>query len=501
MSCIPINMRVLMVFCALTAVNGFAWLLFDPAVAQLKRDFHPVVGDAQVDLLSSWQPIAYICSSAFVMWALMQKEGMQRVMRVGAFLELIGAVLKAAALATPHNNAGLALLNIGQIFSGTVAPIAIGTPAHLSAVWFPDHQRTRATGAAVLFNNVGNAVAYILVPALADRVGYAAVLITELLAATAVAVATMLFVPEQPKRRTAHNAEGNFVPVNIGLELKQLITNRNMLILCVVYAWSSGGYVAWTSLFDDLLSGRWSDTFIGFMTFSSTVAYVVGGAVTAYLVDSRWHPKMKEVLMGSCFAGMLGALLLTLSVPSAFDHANGGLVLDFGDAWIFLMGTLSGLFNGCAAPVFYELAAELTFPVSEGISGNVLSLAENVGSLALYQIVFHFATPKTMNIVYTAGMLITVGLLALVRAKYLRTEGCLLADYGDPREIDNFETASNFDTFGPPVNGGVSSDGTRHENGHGNGHSNGNGNVNGRGYLEPSPASSQKFAALLASSI
>lgn len=438
----PPKIAVLIAFCWLSAVNGFAWLMFDPAADDLQVEYSPVIKKPQLALLSSWQPIMYIATAAFATWALTREEGLRTVMRVGALLELAGACLKSFSWLSPHTASGLVLLNVGQVLSGCVAPIAIGTPAHLSAVWFPDHQRTRATGAAVLSNNVGNAVAYLAVPALAGRFGYAAVLVSELLAAAVCVVGAFYFVPLQPKRRHALTESDDKKPkVDVVAEVRELFSVPSMVILCVVYAWSSGGYVAWTSLFDDLLDGRWSDEFIGGLTFGSTATYVVGGALTAALVDSRWHPNMREVLLGSCIGGTVTALLWTLSVPSAFA-SHGRLVLNWGDEWIFFIGALSGFFNGCAAPVFYELAAELTYPVSEGVSGNVLSLAENVGALALYQLVFNFATPQTMNIAFTAGMVVCVGLLIPVKARYRRSVGHLVDEFGQPDEIATFETES-----------------------------------------------------------
>ena len=68
---------VLALFCALSSVNGFSWLMFDPAKSQLEAAFTPHFSTTQLTLLSSWQPIMYMLAAPFTTAALVKPDGLR----------------------------------------------------------------------------------------------------------------------------------------------------------------------------------------------------------------------------------------------------------------------------------------------------------------------------------------------------------------------------------------------------------------------------------------
>ena len=44
--------------------------------------------------------------------------------------------------------------------------VVFSAPSALSSAWFPPGERTTATGIAIVFNNLGNAVSFLLAPAI-----------------------------------------------------------------------------------------------------------------------------------------------------------------------------------------------------------------------------------------------------------------------------------------------------------------------------------------------
>ena len=44
--------------------------------------------------------------------------------------------------------------------------MVFSAPSAVSAAWFPPHERTTATGIALVFNNLGNAVSFLLAPSI-----------------------------------------------------------------------------------------------------------------------------------------------------------------------------------------------------------------------------------------------------------------------------------------------------------------------------------------------
>lgn len=448
---LPKKYQALLIFAMFSMNNGFAWLMFDPVDNELQVMFDGMT-DGQLQLLSSWQPVMYMASFFPIMRIMTRHDGIRRCVCLGATSELIGASLKLVATLSASQSFALYILHIGQIFSAVASPVAIGAVSGLSAQWFEAHERTRATAAAVLSNNVGNAVCYLLVPALTSGLGYTYVTGYEVLLALIVA---FLAWTQFPSARIVHNVQHEIDAINreqgvtdedgnslagtavssahssddvpLVPQLKALVSYPSAVMLLIIYSWSSGGYVAWTSLFDEMLGDFYSSQFVGTISFAGTVAYVAGGLLSSYLTDLYFYRHMKHVIFTCMAANTLSCLMFIASIPDEEGH----ILWDFGNFWILVVAALCGLFNGAAAPIFYELVAEITYPVDEGVSGNIMSMCENLGALVIYQLVARLFAAQSMNYAFTAGMAITIALSACVTQKYNRSYAALATDAGE----------------------------------------------------------------------
>merc|ERR1719473_2241434 len=87
-------------------------------------------------------------------------------------------------------------------------------------------------------------------------------------------------------------------------------------------------------------------------------------------------------------------------------------------ASLFAASFLMGLGNGGANPLFYELGAEITYPVPEGTSAGVLVLIWNATS---FIVIF---LPKgiglAMNWIFLGLIVFCMVLVASAKEKYLR---------------------------------------------------------------------------------
>eukprot|EP00906_Rhabdomonas_costata_P004508 RCo006646 len=447
----PSRFWALAVFALLSGLQGMVWFTFSPVVHETQRTFPNVTGD-DLDLLDSWNGICYIPMSFLVIWMLTRPRGLQKVVRLGAVLMLSGTLVKCLALAAPQAGWSVYCLYAGQIFNGLLAPCVVAPPSLLSAIWFPHSESTRATAVGVLSNNLGNALAYLLGPAVVKTFGFSSWFFGQLFLAV-VAMLSVMWFPVRPPtppsaaataitaavdddsivqmacdRASSHHSKVSVTPMTEAkLDIRRLARHSSFRLLCYTYAWSSGGFVAWTSLWDLIMSQtphtHFSDTFVGLMSFASTLSYIVGGVVAAQVVDRYMSKRQKLVLVVSCAVSLAFTALFSLSVPSVFGARP---LIYFGDsyhkAWLVVVATLVGFPNGSAAPVFYEFAAQLTFPASEGSSASALSLFENIGSLVLYQGVAKFCGPLTVNLVYTLGMALCVAMLLKVKEQYRRDE-------------------------------------------------------------------------------
>ena len=58
------------------------------------------------------------------------------------------------------------LSHICAILNGMAGVVVFSAPSAVSSAWFPPGERTTATGIAIVFNNLGNAVSFLLAPAI-----------------------------------------------------------------------------------------------------------------------------------------------------------------------------------------------------------------------------------------------------------------------------------------------------------------------------------------------
>ncbi|CBZ33823.1 hypothetical protein, conserved [Leishmania donovani] len=430
--------QVLFIFIIFTMNNGFAWLMFEPVADWLKTNVHGMTSRS-LQLLSSWQPLVFLCTFIPIMKLVTRYDGLRLAVRIGTAAEIAGAAFKLVGAFAHKSTFGLVMLNIGQIFSGVGSPVATGAVSALSATWFEPEERTRATAASVLFNSVGNSLCYIFIPTLTKKLSFSAVTVYELLMAAIGLSLAWVIMPQEPesaemctetKEQTTlqHSAaseskdDGDVVVhskehISLVTQLRSLWSIPSCVCLLVVYAWLSGGFSAWISLFADTYSKFYSEEFIGIMSFFGMIAYVAGGIASSYVVDLYFSRQMKYVIFFCITMNMLCNLIFIACTPNDKSYSLWNL----GQSFIVFSTALCGFWNGAAAPLFYELVAEISFPVEEGVSGICISVMENVGALVFYQVVSRFFTGQSMSVAYSFGMTVAVALTAAVKQRYNRS--------------------------------------------------------------------------------
>ena len=89
----------------------------------------------------------------------------------------------------------------------------------------------------------------------------------------------------------------------------------------------------------------------------------------------------------------------------------------------------AGFFLGACIPLYFELAAELTYPLAESISSNIIVFVLNAAAF-----IFVFVTPSlishagVLNLITAAAAVMALALFALVRPVYRRRDFEIGAD-------------------------------------------------------------------------
>jgi hypothetical protein len=111
------------------------------------------------------------------MWLANQRFGLRKVVLLAAFLQGLCSILRVipcifpSSLLASHGGsgtAGIAIIHIAQILNAASGPLVMATPTLLSQSWFGESERTTATAAAVLANNFGAAVGFVMAPGLVN---------------------------------------------------------------------------------------------------------------------------------------------------------------------------------------------------------------------------------------------------------------------------------------------------------------------------------------------
>jgi nitrate/nitrite transporter NarK len=58
------------------------------------------------------------------------------------------------------------MCHLCAILNGIAGIVVFSAPSAVSSAWFPPHERTTATGIALVFNNLGNAASFLSAPAI-----------------------------------------------------------------------------------------------------------------------------------------------------------------------------------------------------------------------------------------------------------------------------------------------------------------------------------------------
>lgn len=435
---LPEKYKALFIFLIFTMNNGFAWLMFDPVAGWLEENVVGL-GRTKLELLSSWQPIVFLCMCIPVMKIVTRFDGLRIAVRLGTSCEVVGAVLKCIGSLSRRTSAGLFFLNIGQIFSGIGSPVATGCVSALSATWFEPEERTRATAAAVLLNTVGNALCYLIIPVLTKNFSFSIITFYEIFMAIIAVVAAWMVMPQEVEKKdddensgakpaeaakpaattTAAGGEEEKHKDHVPLiqQVKQFLRIKSCVCLIFVYAWLCGGFAAWVSLFAATYNRFYPEEFIGLMSFFAMSAYVAGGIVSSILVDMYFPRQMKYVVFFCIVMATLSNLIFIACTP----NDKGYCLWDLGRVFIVFSTAMCGLWNGAAAPLFFELVAEISYPVEEGVSGTCTSIMENLGALLFYQIISRLFHGQSMSVAYSFGMTVAVALTAAVKQRYNRT--------------------------------------------------------------------------------
>jgi sugar phosphate permease len=472
----PQRYWVLFLFCFVAFGQGLVWISLSP-ITKLSKEYYGI-STATVDLLLNYGTILYVAAAPFASQFGSTPQGLRRMILLAAWLEALAALLRVVpelpggihdALhregAAGGVTGAVVLLHIGAILNAVACPPVAVTCTKLSCVWFGERERTSVTALAVVANNAGTAAGMLFAPYLVSEANDMPKLMWLQLAYTfAGLVACLVYLPAMPPTHPspaaavmferasaaaaataaagsaptmataggeaaaqfssssssssvaapAEAADLDFLPA-----ARAILRNKDFVLMALSCGLAQGLLTTWCSVLSTILPDSYSQTTIGWFSFGSTFASIVGGVVMAFIAQrDSCRRRIKTFIVALLVIAMLSAALFASMLPSPFSSSS---LIPASTPVLGTIITLLGWCIGSAYPLAFELAAEQSFPLPEAASGGVLSMWTNACGIALL-----FVAPSlsgsTMNAIFVATLVLCVVLAPLVRENYKRQD-------------------------------------------------------------------------------
>ncbi len=378
----PYRWVVLAVFMLVNITIQVLWISFGSITLPAAQFYR--VSDLQIGLLSMSFMIVYIPLSLPVSW-MIDSWGFYKTVSAGSILMAIFGVWRGLV---GDQYPFLLLTTIGIALS---QPFFLNSWTKVAARWFPIQERATATGLAAVGNFIGTGIGLALTPLLIESVGIPGALLRYGFAAAISALLFILLAREAPPTPPCPPEMEARSLMLVGL--RSLLRSAPFWVLMGVFLVANG-------IFNGL--STWLEGIVRPRGFTPDQAGVLGGllllggilgAIILPGISDRLRQRKPFLLLGvlGCLPGLLG---MTFS-------------LNYG--WLMLSAFEFGFMLIGIAPIGYQYAAELTFPVPEGTSNGMLALAGQVSVVFIYAM----EALRLADGSFTLSLLLLTGLMLL----------------------------------------------------------------------------------------
>ncbi|XP_057388663.1 feline leukemia virus subgroup C receptor-related protein 1 isoform X1 [Balaenoptera acutorostrata] len=447
---------VLLIFSLYSLVNAFQWIQYS-IISNVFESFYNV-SSLHIDWLSMVYMLAYVPLIFPATW-LLDTRGLRLTALLGSGLNCLGAWIKCGSV-QQHlfwvTMLGQCLCSVAQVF-------ILGLPSHIASVWFGPKEVSTACATAVLGNQLGTAVGFLLPPVLVpntqNNTQLLACNISTMFYGTS-AVATLLFiltvighsskallpplVPESSRPGLSLEAvsQNQLQAAIISLEeafkekpqyppsqaqavlqdsppgeysyvksIRNLFKNIPFVLLLITYGIMTGAFYSVSTLLNQIILTYYEGEEVnaGRIGLTLVLAGMVGSILCGLWLD--YTKTYKHTTLTVYILSFVGMVIFT------FTLNLGHIII------VFVTGGLLGFFMTGYLPLGFEFAVEITYPESEGTSSGLLNAAAQI-----FGILFTLAQgkltsdygPRTGNVFLCVWMFLGITLTALIKSDLKR---------------------------------------------------------------------------------
>ena len=261
---------IIAVFGLLAFNQCFIWLTFSP-IARSAEVYYNIT-ESTVDLFLNWGNIVCIPTFPMAYLLLNKPQGLRLSMIVFAVTSVVATALRiipsliSSPTSNPHfSSIAVPFLHAGQILNAICAPLVQVPVSQLSCVWFGPNERARATTFALMVNNFGAAVGFLISPLIVDVPEHVPhLLYVHLSLAILACILTLIYFPAHPplppspaaERLLSYSISDNNTGFVRGFmnELWLCMKSPSFMLLSIVGGLTTGAFSAWTGLYDVILA-------------------------------------------------------------------------------------------------------------------------------------------------------------------------------------------------------------------------------------------------------
>jgi len=359
------------------------WISY--ATVTLEAATYYSVGEFEILFLSTIFMITYIPVSFIATWFI-NKFGFRMGVGLGALINGVFGFLRA--LAGPNYTLVLFI----QIMISISQPFFLNSVSLLSANWFPESERTKATGLSINSQFLGIAIGMFLTPIIVIVFNLEVMLFIYGLYALIIGIVFVIFARDSPPTPPSFRVKKEDAPLKGGLKL--LILNKQFGIVSVIFFVGLGAFNMITTYIELIVAPRGLTAIeVGNLGGLLILGGIIGATVMSVLADKL---RKRAVLI---------KISSLIAVASFFilSFANTTILL-------YITGFLLGFGLLSVGPVLLEYSVDVTVPVPEASSNGMLMV---IGSISGILFILGFEGLTTPSGDYLPA-LIVLSILSLV---------------------------------------------------------------------------------------
>uniref|UniRef100_A0A9L0K9S5 Choline/ethanolamine transporter FLVCR2 n=1 Tax=Equus asinus TaxID=9793 RepID=A0A9L0K9S5_EQUAS len=359
---------VVLVFSCSSMCNAFQWIQYG-SINNIFMNFYGVSAFA-IDWLSMCYMLTYIPLLP-LSW-LLEKFGLRTIALTGSVLNCLGAWVKLGSLKPnlfPVTVLGQVICSVAQVF-------ILGMPSRIASVWFGPNEVSTACSIAVLGNQLGIAIGFLVPPVLVpniqdrDKLAYHISIMFYIIGG----VATLLFIlviivfkekPKHPPSR-AQSQKPALTSSDALSAIIRLFKNLNFVLLVISYGLNAGALYALCTLLNRMVILHYpgEEVNAGRIGLTIIIAGILGTVITGIWLDKT--KTYKETTLVVYIMTLVGMVVYTFT-------------LNLGHLWVVFITTgTMGFFMTGYLPLGFEFAVELTYPEPEAVSASLLNVCPQV---------------------------------------------------------------------------------------------------------------------------